>query len=156
MGQNIESKYEYILSNIQKRLEKEGYKRSGKSGVFYRYHADKQIACVFGLQKSTLNSSEMLNFTFNLGCITLDEILDADPNFWDSALTLAVLKQALRSVFLTERIGNICRGYDAWYDISEYGLMERCVAQYYTDIIEPDIEKSILHLNELLKNKLNK
>ena len=44
-----EQMYEYILFRIQEQLEKDGYRRSGKSALFYRYHADKQVACVLGM-----------------------------------------------------------------------------------------------------------
>ena len=150
-----EQKYEYVLSHMQKRLEQEGYKRSGKSGVFYRYHADRRVACILGMQKSMDNFSGISAFTFNVGCITIDEIIDAYSEFWEWKLNLSVLKQALRSS-LSERIGFICRGYDAWYDVSELELCGTSIEDYYSGIIEPDIEKTIVHIEQVLKNKLKK
>jgi len=144
--------YEYVLSRVQEQLEKDGYKRSGKGTVFYRYHTDKRLACVVGMQKSFDNGPESLFFTFNLDCVTVDEIMEADPTFFGPALNLTVLKTYLRSI-LSERIGHVCRGGDAWYEVSEYSLMGRKLSQYYDDTIGPDIDMVIKHLNDLVKNK---
>ena len=93
-----------------------------------------------------------MNFTFNVGCVTIDEIMDVDSTFWGLSLNLTILKEYLRSG-LSERIGHICRGHDVWYELSEYSLMGRELPQYYDDTIRPDIEKVMVYLNELCHKK---
>lgn len=152
---NTEQMCEFVLSRMQELLEKDGYRRNGKGTIFYRYHADRRIACVLGMQKSVNNCYGNFEFTFNVGCVSIDDVMDADPNFFGFRLTLAVLKEYLRSC-LSDRIGFICRGYDVWYDLSEYGLMGRNISQYYNDTILPDIEKVRNCLNEQVVKKLSK
>ena len=68
---DMTSIYEYILSRIAEDLSQYGYKRSGKGSLFYRYSADKKVACAFEMQKSMFNLPDNYSFTFNLGCIAL-------------------------------------------------------------------------------------
>lgn len=63
--------YEYVLSRITEDLLPYGYKRSGKGTLFYKYSADKKVACAFEMQKSVFNSADDYSFTFNLDRMTI-------------------------------------------------------------------------------------
>ena len=71
--------YEYLLSKISEDLSAYGYKRSGKSTLFYRYSADKKVGCAFEMQKSLgkssfialLNACEIRLFSARLTVCTL-------------------------------------------------------------------------------------
>ncbi len=151
----IEQVYETILREIQAMLEKDGYKRSGNSPLFYRYHDDRKIACALKMQKSMCNSSENIRFTFNVLCISVDELLALDPEFFDLTLNLSVLKKCLLG-YPSERIGHICRGYDAWYELEGKRISEEGALRYFDYVIRPDIEKTMALLNESVSRKIKK
>lgn len=57
---DVLSVYEYILSRIAEDLTPYGYQKSGKSALFYRYSADKRVGCVFKMQKSINNYTDII------------------------------------------------------------------------------------------------
>ncbi len=141
--------YEYILSRINDELTPHGYSRSGKSALFYRYSADKKVACCIQMQKSMFNSPESYSFTFNLLCIGIHDLKE----YCNDRLTLAAVKNCFYNPFIYERIGVLCRGKDYWWDITDDILKEYTIEEYYNQFIHNDIEKATYHLNELAAKK---
>ena len=144
--------YEYLLSRIQEDLANYGYSRSGKSGLFYRYSADKKVGCVIEMQKSMLNSPESYSFTFNLLCVGLYDLDD----YFNDRLTISAIRTCLQNPFITERIGVLCRGGDYWWEITDDVLNEYNLKEFYDNFIQNDIRKSILYLDELAIKKSKK
>ena len=144
--------YEYLLSRIQEDLANYGYSRSGKSGLFYRYSADKKVGCVIEMQKSMLNSPESYSFTFNLLCVGLYDLDD----YFNDRLTISAIRTCLQNPFITERIGVLCRGRDYWWEITDDVLNEYNLKEFYDNFIQNDIRKSILYLDELAIKKSKK
>ena len=136
--------YEYLLSRIQEDLANYGYSRSGKSGLFYRYSADKKVGCVIEMQKSMLNSPESYSFTFNLLCVGLYDLDD----YFNDRLTISAIRTCLQNPFITERIGILCRGRDYWWEITDDILSEHSMQAYYDRFILNDIQKSAIYLDE--------
>jgi len=136
--------YEYLLSRIQEDLANYGYSRSGKSGLFYRYSADKKVGCVIEMQKSMLNSPESYSFTFNLLCVGLYDLDD----YFNDRLTISAIRTCLQNPFITERIGILCRGRDYWWEITDDILSEHSMQAYYDRFILNDIQKSAVYLDE--------
>ena len=136
--------YEYLLSRIQEDLANYGYSRSGKSGLFYRYSADKKVGCVIEMQKSMLNSPESYSFTFNLLCVGLYDLDD----YFNDRLTISAIRTCLQNPFITERIGVLCRGRDYWWEITDDILSEHSMQAYYDRFILDDIQKSAVYLDE--------
>ena len=141
--------YEYLLSRIQEDLANYGYSRSGKSGLFYRYSADKKVGCVIEMQKSMLNSPESYSFTFNLLCVGLYDLDD----YFNDRLTISAIRTCLQNPFMTERIGILCRGRDYWWEITDDILSEHSMQAYYDRFILDDIQKSAVYLDEQAEKK---
>ncbi len=144
--------YDYILSRINDDLSSYGYKRSGKGKMFYRYSADGKVACGIEMQKSILNSPESYSFTFNIGCIALYEL----PYYYKEKLTLEPLKLALGEPFFGgERLGQLCRGSDYWWEITGEMLNYNSfsIEKYYDIFLHNDIIKCAVHLDELAHKK---
>ena len=141
--------YEYLLSRIQEDLANYGYSRSGKSGLFYRYSADKKVGCVIEMQKSMLNSPESYSFTFNLLCVGLYDLDD----YFNDRLTISAIRTCLQNPFITERIGILCRGRDYWWEITDDILSEHSMQAYYDRFILNDIQKSAVYLDEQAEKK---
>lgn len=140
--------YEALLSQMEKDLAEYGYKRSGKSALFYRYFADKKVVCGIEMQKSMFNTLDSYSFTMNLVCIAKYEL----HGYFQEKLTLSCLKTGLRSPAVL-RMGHLCRGCDYWYELSEEILAEYGLQEYYTRFVRKDIQKSADYLNQLALKK---
>ena len=130
--------YEYILSEMTEILNKEGFIRSGKS-FFYRYGEERTNACVMGFQKSMDNCPDCLRFKIKYDCVTLYDIKD----FYGERLNLRILKEHLQGTL---------RGTE-WYELSEYTLADKTIADYYRERIAPDVAYAIEHLSSDLQMK---
>lgn len=141
--------YEYILSRIAEDLLPYGYKRSGKGKLFYRYSADKKVACAFEMQKSMFNFPDDYSFTFNLGCIALYNL----NGYYKDKLTLETAKLALRHEAGCMRLGHLSRGYDYWWNVTDEILKDFSIGEYYNRFLQPDIVKAAEYLNEQARKK---
>ena len=141
--------YEYILSRIQEDLANYGYSRSGKSGLFYRYSADKKVGCAFEMQKSMFNLPDDYSFTFNLGCIALYNLNGYDKD----KLTLKTVKLALTFQAGFQRLGHLCRGNDYWWNITNEILSYFSIEEYYNRFLHADIIKGAEYLDEQARKK---
>ena len=141
--------YEYLLSKISEDLSAYGYKRSGKSTLFYRYSADKKVGCAFEMQKSMFNSPDDYSFTFNLGCIALHNL----NGYYKDKLTLETVKLALTFQAGFERLGHLSRGHDYWWNITDEILSDFPTEEYYNRFLHPDIIKGAEYLNEQARKK---
>ena len=146
---DMTSIYEYILSRIVEDLSPYGYKRSGKSSLFYRYSADKKVGCVFEMQKSMFNSPDDYSFTFNLGCIALHNL----NGYYKDKLTLETAKLALRYDAGYMRLGHLSRGCDYWWNITDEMLKDFSIEEYYNRFLHPDILKAAEYLKEQAHKK---
>ena len=146
---DITSIYEYMLSRIGEDLASHGYKRSGKGTLFYRYSADKKVACAFEMQKSMFNSPDDYSFTFNLGCIALYNL----NGYYKDKLTLETVKLALTFQAGVQRLGHLSRGYDYWWNITDEILNNYSIEEYYNRFLQPDIIKGAEYLSEQARKK---
>ena len=147
--------YDYILSRVNEDLISYGYKRSGKGKLFYRYSADRKIACGIDMQKKIFNSPEgyYFSFTFDISCIALYEL----PDFYGEKLTLGQLKLALEDTgFFSERLGFMCRGGDYWWEITDETLRYTTIEEYYNCFLHDDIIKCARYLDEQAHKKESK
>ena len=135
--------YEYVLSRITEDLLPYGYKRSGKGTLFYKYSADKKVACAFEMQKSAFNSADDYSFTFNLGCVALYNL----NGYRKDKLTLETVKFALHPE-LSVRLGHLSRGCDYWWNITDEILKDFPIEEYYNRFLHSDIIKGAEYLNE--------
>lgn len=135
--------YETLLSKVQAELEPFGFKRSGKSTLFYRYSHDKKIACGLQMQKSMFNGPEELSFTFNYVCICTKDL----RGYSKEHMTLKTVKAGLGDFRIFERIGSLCRGRDHWWRITEEILIQYSLEDYYRRFIQRDILKTAQHLD---------
>ncbi len=140
--------YEYILSRIAGDLAPFGYKRSGKSALFYRYSAYQKVGCVFEMQKSMFNLPNNYSFTFNLGCIALYNI----NGYRNDKLTLETVKFALHPE-LSVRLGHLSKGCDYWWTITDEILQDYSIEEYYDRFLHNDIIKGASFLDEQAREK---
>lgn len=140
--------YEYILSRITEDLIPFGYKRSGKSALFYRYSTDKKVGCVFEMQKSMFNLPNNYSFTFNLGCIALYNI----NGYRKDKLTLETVKFALHPE-LSVRLGHLSKDCDYWWAITDEILQDYSIEEYYDRFLRHDIIKGANFLDEQAREK---
>ena len=146
---DIDVIYEYILSRITEDLASYGYKRSGKSTLFYRYSADKKVGCAFEMQKSMFNSPDDYSFTFNLGCIALYNL----NGYYKDKLTLETIKLALTFQAGFQRLGHLSRGNDYWWNITDEILKDFSIEEYYNRFLHADIIKGAEYLDDQARKK---
>ena len=141
--------YDYFLSRVQADLSKYGYSRSGKGTLFYRYSADKKVACAIEMQKSAFNYPGSTSFTFNLLCVGIFEL----SGYSNGRLTVPAIRACLQNAFIAKRIGSLCRGRDYWWKITDEILNMYRLEEYYDRFIQIDIKKSAEYLDELAMKK---
>ncbi len=101
------------------------------------------------MQKSMFNSSESFSFAFNLGCIALYELSGCNKD----KLTLELLKRAMRNPYGGIRIGQLCRGGDYWWEISDEIRKTYTIEEYYNRFIQKDMDNAACYLVELAAKK---
>ncbi len=141
--------YGYILSRVNEDLVKYGYKRSGKSKLFYRYFEDGKITCAVEMEKSAFNTEDCCRFTFNAGCIALYNLSGYPKN----KLTLETVKLALTTQAGVIRIGHLTDRGDYWWEIDEEILNHVSLEEYYNRYLHDDIIKCACYLDELALKK---
>lgn len=147
---DMASIYETVLSGIAEDLLPYGFKRSGKGALFYRYSADRRVACGIEMQKSMFNSPESCSFTFNVGCIDIYGLSD----YYGEKLTLGPLRLALKSLYGGGvRLGHLCRGYDYWWEITDEMMSDLSAEEYYAQFLHADILKCARYLDEQARKK---
>ena len=137
-----EEYYSTLLNDMQSHLTQHGYRRSGQSGLFYRYDPDRSVACAIELQRSAFNYPGCYSFTFNLVCIHLFNLAAPRPN----KLSLPVIRAALRSP-LAERLGVLTRRGDYWWSITDELSAVCPPAEYYQRFLHHDIEQGLCWLD---------
>lgn len=113
-------------------LTAKGFAKNGN--LFYRYRDGKSAAEVINLQRSQFNYETSYSFTLNVGLVKATQ-------FGVKKLTAALIKSAPQVCF--ERSGILCHGWDLWY---EFSLKDRHGEEYVKDVIFPDLEKVVVHL----------
>ena len=113
-------------------LTAKGFAKNGN--LFYRYRDGKSAAEVINLQRSQFNYETSYSFTLNVGLVKATQ-------FGVKKLTTALIKSAPQVCF--ERSGILCHGWDLWY---EFSLKDRHGEEYVKDVIFPDLEKVVVHL----------
>ena len=71
---NIKEYYEKIVELSAQLIEKHGYKRSGKSGIFYKYNLDKSNGYLIGFRKSLDNTPDCCLFYILFGNVGINEL----------------------------------------------------------------------------------
>ena len=123
---------EGAVAVITEVLTAKGFAKNGN--LFYRYRDGKSAAEVINLQRSQFNYETSYSFTLNVGLVKATQ-------FGVKKLTAALIKSAPQMYF--ERSGILCHGYDLWYTFS---LKDRHGEEYVKDVIFPDLEKVVVHL----------
>ncbi len=70
----IKDFYAELIELSAQFLDIYNYRRSGKSGIFYRYNLDKSRGWIIGFRKSAYNSPEFCNFRIMHGSISTVEL----------------------------------------------------------------------------------
>ena len=143
--------YEYIFLRISEDLLPYGYKRSGKSGLFYRYSADKKVGCAIEMQKSMFNDTDNYSFTFNIGCIALYNL--QLHGYCKDKLTLGSVRLAFTDQTGFTRLGHLSRGNDYWWNITDEILSDFSIEEYYNRFLHSDIIKGAEYLDEQARKK---
>lgn len=70
----IKEYYAKILELSALLIEKHGYKRSGKSGIFYKYNSNKSKGSLIGFRKSLDNTPDFYAFHIAFGNVGIDDL----------------------------------------------------------------------------------
>ncbi len=113
-------------------LEMHNYRRSGKSGIFYKYNLDKSRGWIIGFRKSSYNSPEFCKFMIKFGSICTSEL----RNFgvYRDKIRLEDLK------FMVMDGYSLC---DYSHEIDDFVVEIQNVNDYYQYIILPELKKII-------------
>ena len=70
----IKEYYAKIVELSAQLIEKHGYKKSGKSAIFYKYNSDKSKGYLIGFRKSLDNTPDFCAFNILFGSVGIDEL----------------------------------------------------------------------------------
>ncbi len=73
-GMTIKEYYAEIIELSSQFMAMHGFKRSGRSEIFYKYNADKSKGFIISFRKSLDNSPEFCKFFIKFGSLSIDEL----------------------------------------------------------------------------------
>lgn len=123
--------FDFLAEKIENKLISEGFKRSGKTLLFYRYNEDKTCASAINIQKSRDNTSDCISFSFNHVVVTAKD-LDSQT------VTLEAVRKRMASGFAY---------FNHMFELSSYSILGMDVERYWIDSIEVELNKIIKKCN---------
>lgn len=123
--------FDFLVEKIENMLISEGFKRSGKSLLFYRYNEDKTRASAINIQKSRDNTSDCISFSFNHVTVSAK-----DPA--SDTVTLEAIRKRMTSGFAY---------FNHIFELSSYSILGMDVEQYWIDSVEVELDKIIKKCN---------
>ena len=132
----VKEYYSEIVELSAQLIEKHCYKRSGKSGIFYKYNSDKSKGYLIGFRRSLYNTSDFCKFHILFGSVGVDELRDF--GIYHSKISLQDLKSRLMN------------GYSALghsHRLDDYVIKNENVNDYFQLNILPELEKILDQLS---------
>lgn len=123
--------FDYLVEKIENRLIDEGFKRSSKSLLFYRYNEGKTRAWAINIQKSRDNTLDGIRFSFNYIDVCAKDLAT-------EVVTLESVRKRMTSGF---------SNFNHMFELSSYSIFGMDVERYWIDSIEVEIDKIIKKCN---------
>ncbi len=130
---NIKEYYEKIVELSARLIEKHGYKRSGKSGIFYKYNLDKSKGYLIGFRKSLDNTPDFCVFYVLSGSVGISELNNL------GAFRNNINLQTLKSIVMN---GYSVSNYS--HKLDDFAVKCASASDYFQFNVLPEL-KSIIH-----------
>ncbi len=134
----IKEYYAKIVELSAHLITQHGYKRSGNSGIFYRYNSDKSKGYLIGFRKSLDNTPDYCKFYILFGNVCIDEL--SNLGVCRSKVTLQDLKSILMN------------GYHALsnsHKLDDNIVQTENTNDYFLNNISPELKSIIKGLAEI-------
>lgn len=127
---NIKEYYDTIVDLTAQHLEKNCYKRSGKSPLFYRYNEDKSKGYLIGFRKSVYNTPDECSFYIKFGSVSIEDLFNFGINC--NSVRLQDMKMMLM---------NGISFTDYGHSLDEFIIKNQTADDYFKFNILPQLEK---------------
>ena len=126
----IKEFYAEIIDLSAQNIERQGFKRSGESALFYKYNSDKSKGWVIGFRKSIDNTPEYCKFIIKSGSLDVDDL----HNYGSS-------RDKIRLEYLSVMVMSGYSVTDYSHVLDELVVETQDVNEYFRNSILPEIEK---------------
>ncbi len=133
---NIKEYYTKIVEFSAQFIEKHSYKRSGKSGIFYKYNSDKSKGYLIGFRKSLGNTSDFCAFYILFGSVGIDELRGF--GVYSNKISLQDLKSMLMNGY---------SAFDYGHRLDDYIVKTENVNDYFEFNVLPELKKILNQLS---------
>ena len=133
----IKEYYAKIVELSALLITQHGYKRSGNSGIFYRYNSDKSKGYLIGFRKSLDNTPDFCTFYILFGSVCIGEL--SNIGVCRSKVTLQDLKSILMN------------GYQLinCHKLDDNIVQTENINDYFINNISPELKSIIKGLAEI-------
>ena len=134
----IQEYYAKIVELSARLIAQHGYKRSGNSGIFYRYNSDKSKGYLIGFRKSLDNTPDFCTFYILFGSVCIGEL--SNLGVYRSKVTLQDLKLILMNGY--HKLSNCHR-------LDDNIIQTENINDYFINNILPELKSIIKRLAEI-------
>lgn len=132
----VKEYYSALVELSAQFIEKHGFKRSGRSGIFYKYNADKSRGYLIGFRKSLENTPDFCVFRILFGIVSIDELHELGVH--RDKINLQDLKNVLMNGYSMESYG---------HRVDDFVVENDNVNDYFQFNILPELEKTVAQLS---------
>ena len=135
---SIQEYYAKIVELSARLIAQHGYKRSGNSGIFYRYNSNKSKGYLIGFRKSLDNTPDFCTFYILFGSVCIGEL--SNLGVYRNNVTLQDLKSILMN------------GYHALsncHKLDDYIIQTENINDYFINNISNELKSIIKELAEI-------
>ena len=134
----VKEYYSKIVELSARLIVQHGYKRSGNSGIFYRYNLDKSKGYLIGFRKSLDNTPDFCKFYILFGSIDIGEL--SSLGVCSNKVNLQDLKSMLMNGYHTLSYS---------HKLDDYIVQTENINDYFLYNISPELKSIIKGLAEI-------
>ena len=134
---SIQEYYAKIVELSARLIAQHGYKRSGNSGIFYRYNSNKSKGYLIGFRKSLDNTPDYCTFYILFGSVCIGEL--SNLGVYRNHVTLQDLKSILMNGYaLSNR-----------HELDNHIIQTENINDYFIKNISNELKSIIKELAEI-------
>ena len=134
---SIQEYYAKIVELSARLIAQHGYKRSGNSGIFYRYNSNKSKGYLIGFRKSLDNTPDYCTFYILFGSVCIGEL--SNLGVYRNNVTLQDLKSILMNGYaLSNR-----------HELDNHIIQTENINDYFIKNISNELKSIIKELAEI-------